>query len=201
MPRADGARNEVEQTMQRRKFLATVGSLTAASAAAMGTGAFEGAYINAERDLTIDVKSDANAYLGLVPTSKFAHSKQVSGGWEGGQGVSELEIVIDRLNVNGDTRLDDVFRVRNQTGQEIKLKIGDEPDWNGGYEDAFQVWAQPTDGGNDQGSAVRLDDGGYHTMQSGEEVEINIFILLKQYDPNGHQSMQSLSFIADGTDA
>lgn len=60
---------------------------------------------------------------------------------------------------------------------------------------------QPTDDGNDQGSAVRLDDGGYHTLASGEAVEINIFILLKQYDPNGHEEMKSISFIADGTDS
>lgn len=187
--------------MQRRKFLATVGSLTAASAAAMGTGAFEGAYINAERDLEIDVVSDTDGYLALRPTSKFATSKQVSGGWEGGQGVSELKVVIDQLNVNADTRLDDVFRVGNQTGEEIRLLVGDAPDWNGGYEDAFQIWAQPTDDGADQGSAVRLDDGGHVTLASGEEVEINLFILLKQYDPNGHEAMQSISFVADGTDS
>lgn len=187
--------------MQRRKFLATVGSLTAASAAAMGTGAYEGGYIHAERTLDIDVVSDANAYLALKPTSKFATSKQVSGGWEGGQGVSEIKIEINRLNVNADTRLDDVFRVQNATGGEIKLSVGDAPDWNGGYEDAFQVWAQPTDDGTDVGDATRLDDGGYVTLGAGEEVEINLLILLKAYDPNGHEAMQTLSFTADGTDA
>ena len=49
--------------MQRRKFLAAVGSLTAASAAGIGTGAFSA--MSAERGANIDVVTDSNGLIAL----------------------------------------------------------------------------------------------------------------------------------------
>lgn len=51
--------------MQRRKFLAAVGSLTAASAVGIGTGAFSA--MSADRQANIDVVSDPNGLIALVP--------------------------------------------------------------------------------------------------------------------------------------
>ncbi|UWG46456.1 DUF1102 family protein [Halanaeroarchaeum sp. HSR-CO] len=56
--------------MQRRKFLATVGSLAAGSAAAIGTGAFESA--SATRNVTVEVEEDASAWIALNPLSDYA---------------------------------------------------------------------------------------------------------------------------------
>lgn len=182
--------------MQRRKFIAGLGSLAAGSAAVLGTGAYEGAYVHGDRSIEVDVVSDDQGYLKLKDTSPMAEYESVSGGWEGGQGVSKLKLTIDRLNPDMDTRLDDVFRVQNTTGRSVRLLISDSPDWNGSYEDVFQIWAQPS-----SGDAVRLDDGGHVTLGPGEEVEINIYVLLGQYDPNGHDGMKKISITADGTDS
>ncbi|MFC7026863.1 hypothetical protein ACFQH8_03800 [Halomicroarcula sp. GCM10025710] len=144
--------------MRRRKFLTAVGALTAGSAATLGTSAFEGAYINGDRSLELDVESDNNAYLKLISTSQYSSYESVSGGWEGGQGVSQLTVTIDRLNPNMDSRFDDIFRVQNTTGSEVELAIGDGPDWNGGYEDTLKIFAQPSGGGSpsDSTTAGRL---------------------------------------------
>jgi hypothetical protein len=187
--------------MQRRKFLVGMGSLAAGSAATLGTSAFEGAYIHGDRSLELDVESDDAAYLKLIDTSQYASYEGVSGGWEGGQGVSQLTVTVDRLNPNMDTRLDDVFRVQNSTGETFDLKIADAPDWNGGYEDTLQIFAQPSGGG----SPVRLDDGGSITLAAGDYVEINIIVLLhsgpNSGNPNGHTKPDTLTFTADGTDS
>lgn len=177
-----------------------LGSLAAGGAAALGTGAYEGAFVNAERSLTLGVVNDGGAYLQLKDTSPMASYEDVSGGWEGGQGVSQLKVTIDRLNPNADSRFDDVFRVRNTTGEEVRMRMGDSPDWNGGYEDTLQLWAQPS-----SGSPVRLDDGGDITLGPGEEVEINIIVLLlsgpNNGNPNGHTEPDTITITADGTDS
>lgn len=183
--------------VNRRKFLIGLGALTAGSAAAMGTGAFEGAYVHGERSLELDVTNDSNAYLSLIDTSPYAEYETIGGGWENGS--QKLRVVIDRLNPDADTRLDDVFRVRNTTGADVRLRLGDSPDWNGGYEDTLQLYAQPSSGG-----MVRLDDGGHITLGPGEEVEINVIVLLhsgpNKGRPNGHEVPTTITFTADGTD-
>jgi hypothetical protein len=187
-----------DHTMHRRKFMAGLGSIVAGTAAAIGTGAFEGAYVNGDRALTLGVVNDSNAYLQLIDTSPHASYRTISGGWENGS--EELQVVVDRLNPNADTRLDDVFRVRNTTGEDITLLIDDSPDWNGGYEDTLQIWAQPSSGG-----PVRLDDGGSIDLGPGEEVEINIIVLLNtgpnKGRPNGHTEPDTITITADGTDS
>ena len=49
--------------MQRRKFLATVGSLAAGTAAAIGTGAFTS--VSANRTVNVELSDDSSAFLGL----------------------------------------------------------------------------------------------------------------------------------------
>jgi hypothetical protein len=96
--------------MQRRKYLAALGSLAAGGAAAMGTGAFD--QVSAERQISISVPDDNQAYLTLDPSgSPFASLNgdgevvvDISGNGEGGAGI----------NPNGTTLLLDVFEVRNQ---------------------------------------------------------------------------------------
>ena len=184
--------------MQRRKFLFGMGSLAAGGMAVLGTGAFEGAYMHGDRSLTLGVVNDNQAILRLKDTSQFASMEAISGGWENGSKV--LEVEIDNLNPNMDTRLDDVFRIQNTSGASQTLKIADSPDWNGGYEDTLQIYAQPS-----SGSPVRLDDGGSITLGAGEEVEINIIVLLDSGPnsgrPNGHTEPDTLTITADGTDA
>lgn len=184
--------------MQRRKFVVGLGSLAAGSAAVLGTGAFEGAYVHGDRSMTLGVVNDNQAYLKLKDTSQYASYESINGGWE--HGSETLTVEIDRLNPNMDTRLDDVFRVQNTTGSDVVLKIDDSPDWNGSYEDTLQIFAQPS-----SGSMVRLDNGGTITLGPGDEVEINIVVLLDSGPnsgrPNGHTEPDTLTITADGVDS
>lgn len=160
-----------------------MGSLAAGGAALLGTGAFEGAYIFGERELVLDVESDDNAYLRLIDTSPYAE-------YDNGK----LKVVIDRLNKHMDTRLDDVFRVQNTTGQDFQLGIKDNSD-DSDEEDIVQIFAQPSSGG-----PVRLDDGSFITLGAGEVVEINIIILLFD-DEVLPPDLDTLKFTADGVDS
>lgn len=54
--------------MKRRTFIAGVGSFTAASTAAVGTGAFTS--VSADRSLTVETAGDENAFLAMEPTSR-----------------------------------------------------------------------------------------------------------------------------------
>lgn len=63
--------------MQRRKFLVGLGSLAAGGAAAMGTGAFS--RLEADRDISVEVVSDANAFLGVEQAAATSDSNYNGG--------------------------------------------------------------------------------------------------------------------------
>jgi hypothetical protein len=172
-----------------------MGAVAAGGAAAMGTGAFEGAFVSAEREMRVAVTGDAAAYLQLIDSSPYA-SYQSSG-----DSASELVIIMNQLNPDADTRLDDVFRVRNTTGNDVVLKIldGQESDesigdYDDGPEDAFQIFADP-DGG--RGLGTRIDDGGEVTLGPGDRVYINLIAFLRNSDPD--TLPDEMLVVADGT--
>ena len=191
--------------MQRRKYLAGLGSVAAGGAALMSTGAFEGAYVAAERNVNVTVADDANAFLQLKATSPYASTEP------SGDGGSKLVVNLDGnagvggsgVNPDADTRLDDVFRVQNTTGSTVTLRILDGattaeavPDYGEGNpkEDAFQVYAAPVGSG---GAGTRIDTGGGVSLEPGEQVSINLLVLLKESDPANLP--EELLVVADGT--
>lgn len=103
--------------MQRRKYLATIGSLAAGGAAAMGTGAF--ASVEATRTVGVDVVDDSAAYLGLKDTSPYAeyNGKQLvlnfSENNNGGTGI----------NADSVTTFDGVFRMVNNGPNELDITV------------------------------------------------------------------------------
>lgn len=103
--------------VQRRKFLVGMGSLAAGGAAVMGTGAIS--VTNFERNLSVNIASDENAYLSLVPNSDYA---EINGNQlvldfgensEGGKG----------LNENSDTEFRNVFRVENKGTNALRFQF------------------------------------------------------------------------------
>lgn len=102
--------------MKRRTALATVGALVTGGAAATGTGAFTS--VRADREVSISVAPDSNAYLQLegLETTQSDTFVNDSGGRSntisisigktdvGGQGVNEQAV----------TFIDDLFSIRNQ---------------------------------------------------------------------------------------
>jgi hypothetical protein len=127
--------------MERRKFLIGAGSLAAGAAAATGTGAFTS--VEAERDLTVEVASDSQAYLAFGTTEQEIGN--ISNNYEYAE-ISDEELVIDfdtnsaggeGVNPNAVTRFDDVFEIRNQGTEPVEEWV----ELGGGLEDYLDVYA------------------------------------------------------------
>ena len=111
--------------MNRRKFIATLGTAAAGTTGAVGTGAFTS--VSADRSVSVQVADDADAFLSMEPSSgpngDYASSNdgelvvQLDGSDETPPG--------DGVNDDAVTELFDVFRIRNQGTQTIYLYITD----------------------------------------------------------------------------
>jgi hypothetical protein len=140
--------------MQRRKFIAAMGSLAAGGAAATGTGAFTS--VSARRNVSISVAADNNAYLQMeeLETSNAEAFVDGSGGRsntlsiligetdDGGKGVNEQAV----------TFFDDLFSITNR---------GTEPVW---------VWVKSNIQGvnyynSDDDEVISIDQG--HPKNAG----------------------------------
>lgn len=109
--------------MERRKFVIGLGALAAGGTAAMGTGAFTTA--NMDRDASIEVTADSNAYLELRPADTPNGDEYAN---ETSDGL--FEIAIDELNPEATTTFDDVFVVANEGSQAVGVQAnvqGDNP--------------------------------------------------------------------------
>jgi len=126
--------------MERRKFVAGLGSLAAGAAAATGTGAF--ASVEATRSVNVRIAGDESAYLGLEPTSPYARiqGKQLrlrfKDNGEGGEGV----------NADAVSTFDGVFRMTNNGPNELDITIDksglDNPDrWQFVPEEVYEEYS------------------------------------------------------------
>jgi hypothetical protein len=151
--------------MQRRKYLAAIGSLAAGGAAAMGTGAFTS--VSAERGLRVHTPTDSDALLGLAPEDSpnaeyvdaskdalridFGGEGQITD--EGAYGVNnEAKTIVRRM-----------FRVSNNGTQEV------------------YVWAEGLPTG------IRMfhdDDGGENYKQTGTGNNQGAFSDTSNLNPN-----------------
>jgi hypothetical protein len=118
--------------MRRRKYLATIGSLAAGGAAAMGTGAFTTA-TTGERSVAVTTEDDSDSFLAVFPsTAEEAASgpepgKNANGRYAsetGDPGTIELHFnedargtfpTGDGINEGSVYTFDDVFRIRNDS--------------------------------------------------------------------------------------
>ena len=109
--------------MNRRKLLTAIGALSAGGAIVNGTGAFTS--VQADRDVAVQVASDANAFLSLQaigPNAPYTTTENGQLGIDltgsnatgaGGQGV----------NTSAVTVFEDMFEVRNQGTQDVEVEI------------------------------------------------------------------------------
>jgi hypothetical protein len=107
--------------MQRRKFIAGMGSLAAAGAAGIGTGAFTSA--NATRTATIKAVGDTNGFLGMNPVDQdrasYANNGEIQFDFSSGEGGNTYG-----LNKNATTQFDEVFQLANNGTEDIMFAIG-----------------------------------------------------------------------------
>ncbi len=106
--------------MQRRKFIASIGSVAAGAAAVTGTGAFTST--SANRAVNVETAGDVDAYLGL-DASVSPHAEQTGGTAEFQFDGSSEEASGQGLNQNADTTFTDVLRIENQGTEPFRLKI------------------------------------------------------------------------------
>ena len=106
--------------MERRKFIIGTGALVAGGAAGLGTGAFS--YVRAERDITVTVADDENAYLRLSGNSEYASEEngELALDFAGGNDQNG-----DGLNANADSRFDNVFVIENQGTNDARISFHD----------------------------------------------------------------------------
>ncbi|WP_252699772.1 hypothetical protein [Natronosalvus vescus] len=124
--------------MERRKFLMGVGSASLGGSALLGTGAFS--RVESNRNVTIAVAEDRDAYLGLdkcggdqpTPNGSYAHP----------DGNGHLEILMnpdnptigdsplgDGVNSNSRTWFHNVFQICNQGKEDVCVWISDSESW------------------------------------------------------------------------
>ncbi|WP_117369489.1 hypothetical protein [Natrarchaeobaculum sulfurireducens] len=110
--------------MNRRTFVLGLGAASA-STVALGTGAFTS--VEAERDVSVELAEDANAYLGLESQSEYAIGDT--------DGTIEIDFTSDNptdaggehFNLDAVTIVEDVFAVQN-LGTQDDVQIEFDPD-------------------------------------------------------------------------
>ena len=155
--------------MQRRKFVVGLGALASGSAAAVGTGAFTS--VEADRQVDVQVASDANAYLSLdnsgasndayFDASGDEYAVDFADSGNGGTGV----------NPNADTVAESVFTIENQGTQEVTVSLSGSSDISVQGQ-GTEVSAPSSDGIN----ASLDDDAGDATLGVGESIDVDFGI-------------------------
>ncbi len=129
--------------MQRRKFIASIGSVAAGAAAVTGTGAFTS--VEAKRDVSVQVANDSEAYLSITAndTPNGNEYAQTEGGTSTG---SKITLNFDEVTKNGDasglnddatTVIRDVLTIQNQGTQRVLVRISNLPDGMSAFADDF----------------------------------------------------------------
>ena len=109
--------------MQRRKFIAGVGSLAAGAAAVTGTGAFTS--VSAQRAVDVQVATDANAYLSLQATGDRATTDSND---QLKLNLASSNNGADGLNPDARTAFTDIFEIKNQGDNDVLVAVGTEAD-------------------------------------------------------------------------
>ncbi|WP_247731181.1 DUF1102 domain-containing protein [Halovivax limisalsi] len=153
--------------MQRRTFLAGVGSTTIGASALVGTGAFS--RVESDRAVSIAVAEDPNAYLGLdkcdSPNGSYAHLDD----------NGHLKIYMDEdnptrdstplgagINSNSTSWFHNVFQICNQGKESACIWIQDDDNWptyEGDRRVEFYLGADDEASVVGEGNAVSLDVG------------------------------------------
>ncbi len=113
--------------MNRRNFVIGLGALSAGGTAAIGTGAFSS--VSANRDISVEVADDSEAYLTLNSESEYAEqdgdglleldfSQEVDGG---GEHMGERQVMEFGPGDSFDNPDDAVFSIENRGSQDVQI--------------------------------------------------------------------------------
>jgi hypothetical protein len=107
--------------MQRRKFIASIGSVAAGAAAVTGTGAFSS--VEADRDVSVNVAGDSGAYLQIGPTNGATFAEDDGNGLIKFDFDSNSKADGSGLNANADTGFGPEFIIRNEGTDSVLVTI------------------------------------------------------------------------------
>jgi hypothetical protein len=131
--------------MQRRKFIAAVGSLAAGGAAATGTGAFTS--VSANRGVSVSVADDSDALLAFETTNAGSNSQYV----KSDDGTLSIDISDSNANIDGGgkginqnatTIIRNMFDIRNKGSQPVFAYVEESPSNFGLFAD-YPAHAEP----------------------------------------------------------
>ncbi len=186
--------------MERRKFLIGASSAAVGASAVIGSGAFS--FVRADRDITVDVVGDGDAYLGLEPTSEYAahDGNQLVLDFAGGSSPN-LSQNGDGLNDNASSRFDFVFEIHNNGTNDARISfhagtgIGGMPD---------EVTWYYSDGDDDPtyDEQHQLHDtagGDLPIVSPGEKISIHVIFGLRDEnaDPSHLENLETLGIVAE----
>ncbi len=116
--------------MQRRKFIASIGSVAAGAAAVTGTGAFTS--VEADRSVDVEVAGDSSAYLGLRKAADQSSDPGANSDAYVDDSGAEVSFDFsssngavggDGFNPNAITEVDNLIEVQNQGTQSAFLSV------------------------------------------------------------------------------
>jgi hypothetical protein len=173
--------------MQRRKFIAGVGSLAAGAAAVMGTGAFTS--VEADRQVDVQVAEDSNAYLGLDDSGVANDEYFDTNGDEYAVDFSSTNAGGSGVNPNANTVAESVFTIKNQGTQEVTVSLGGDSTITA--EDETGTLSAPSS----DGIVASLDkDANDATLETGQSIDVDFAINSGTSDLSG-----TLTISADAT--
>jgi|AntDeeMetagen285_2_1112576.scaffolds.fasta_scaffold08781_1 hypothetical protein len=105
--------------MNRRKFILGLGATAAGGVSLLGSGAFTS--VEAERNITVNVTSDSDAFLGLQPSDGPNGEYATESNGLLALTVTETNAGGSGVNPDAETLMDDVLTVTNQGTQEISF--------------------------------------------------------------------------------
>ena len=196
--------------MERRNFLLGIGGASIGGSALLGTGAFS--RVESQRDVTIAVAEDPDAYLGLSGTGSLNSDNYVGLDEKGHIAIDIGENPNDGLGVNSDsfTWFDSMVQVCNQGKEGVGFYIeepGDDDFPNGidatgpaPYDDEprLQFYTGEAAGVGDDGTSSVMGEANAIDIPVGECIELGVRTMTKGVDANdGTLFGEEVRLIAD----
>jgi hypothetical protein len=156
--------------MSRRTFFATLGTATAGTSAAVGTGAFTS--VSADRSVNVQVADDSNAFLGLVPgetglATEAGGTLQINLDGTGTPASGVNFNAVTQIGSHENPEDDHAFKIVNQGTQSVMLKLNHyftNTEWIGS-KDAEQSFIQYTLIDTDGGRSTQIFPNNFNTRK------------------------------------
>lgn len=163
--------------MKRRTFVASIGTLGAGAAGALGTGAFTST--EADRDVTVTVADDGDAYLELEPASgpNGAYAMTTTDGSLAIDLTSNNETASGGagLNATATTEIEGVFAIENQGTQTVEVSLS--PNFLQDGTDFMAIYPESESDAvvGSSGSGVSTDSIGPVTLDAGNREHYDLY--------------------------